>query len=200
MVVAQWETFDTVRNNAAEEAATLVPLYRLTNGMQPEHGAKLRVLIRDYAEAVIKDEWVAQLEGKQSSPARKAIGDLLRSFATLDPKTRQLDSDIDASFLQTVSQIVGERNKRGVQAQESLSWVMWAGAIIGGFFIVGMTFFLYMEQGVPHLIMSSLMAVLISILLIMIHVLSQPFVGPLALTPEPFEHSLQVFDDVDKGN
>src|SRR3954466_7175927 len=57
LVVVVWEAYDNAHRNVAEEAATLIPLYRLTYGMEPGHGAETRMLIRQYADAVIKDEW-----------------------------------------------------------------------------------------------------------------------------------------------
>ncbi len=38
MVVAEWESYDAASSNSAEEAAILVPLYRLT----PRHGGRSR--------------------------------------------------------------------------------------------------------------------------------------------------------------
>src|SRR3954454_8608794 len=57
LVVVVWEAYDGAHRNLADEAATLVPLYRLTYGMQAAEGEQLRTLIRDYARAVVEDEW-----------------------------------------------------------------------------------------------------------------------------------------------
>src|SRR5678815_2214252 len=46
LVVVVWEAYDSAHRNVAEEAAMLVPLYRLTNGMDAKHGAEARTLIR----------------------------------------------------------------------------------------------------------------------------------------------------------
>ena len=200
MVVAVWESYDAAHSTAAEEAATLVPLYRQTNDMAPAPGGKMRVLIRAYAEAVATDEWPSlQATGHASEKARKITGDIMRVYGTLNPATKVREI-IDAQFLSTFSELLIDRNKRLMQASESLSWIMWLGAIGGGVIVVGMSFILYMDTWWPQVLMAGVMSALIGMLLFMMAVLSRPFVGPLALEPAPFESSLKVFDDIDRGN
>lgn len=200
LVIAVWETFEAARTNIADEATTIVALYRLTNGMQDKEGDHMRHLIREYVENVIHDEWELQShEGQASNKARKAVGDMDRAFRDMDPKTKLLDAQIHAAFLQTVAQVVAHRNKRLVQAKESLSWVMWLSSIGGGLITVLMTFLLFMEKTWPHILMSSAMATLIGLLLFVVVVLNRPFVGPVALEPEPFEATLKTLDAVDQG-
>jgi hypothetical protein len=57
-----------------------------------------------------------------------------------------------------------------------------------------------MERPVPHMIISSLMAALIGLLLFSCLILSHPFRGPIALSPESFEKTVIILDDVDGGN
>jgi len=200
MVVAVWESYDAAHSTAAEEAATLVPLYRQTNDMAHGPGGKMRVLIRAYAEAVATDEWASlEATGHASEKARKITGDIIRVYGTLSPATK-IREIIDAQFLSTFSELLIDRNKRLLQATESLSWIMWLGAVGGGIIVVGMSFILYMDTWWPQVLMVSVMSALIGMLLFMMAVLSRPFVGPLALEPAPFESSLKVFDDIDRGN
>jgi hypothetical protein len=199
MVVAVWEAYDAAHANISEEAAILVPLYRQTTAMAPDKGPAMRTLIRDYTVSVIDDEWrTMQTSGKASPKARAAMGDIFRVYGSLTPATK-IREIIATQYLQTLSQIILDRNKRISESSESLSWVMWLGAIGGGAIIVAMSSVLHMDRRWPHLLMVAVMAGLIGLLLFIIAVLSRPFIGPLALDPAPFEQSLAAFTDIDQG-
>jgi hypothetical protein len=200
MVVSVWESYDAAHANASDEAATLVPLYRLTTDMNPASGAKMRDLLREYTDEVVNDEWASlRTTGHASEKARKTTGDVLRLFGTLEPANK-IKEIVDAQFLATFSQLLVDRNKRLLQATESLSWILWLGAAGGGAIVVGMSFFLYMDRPRLHVLMASVMSTLIGLLLFMMSVLSRPFVGPLAIESAPFESTIGIFDDIDHGN
>jgi uncharacterized membrane protein YdcZ (DUF606 family) len=201
LVVVVWEAYDGAHRNVAQEAASLVPLYRLTYGMQGPHGVESRKDIRAYTEAVIHDEWPTLGQGglAGSMRARSAIGQLDRQFSRLTPGQKAADAEVDSEFLRTKSTIVADRNERLLEASDSIPWVMWLGAVGGGALVMVMSFFIYMERAWPHVLMASMVASLIGLLLFIMVVLSRPFGGPLALGPEHFQTALGVMDDVDRG-
>lgn len=199
LVIAVWENYEAAKDNAAEEASTLATLYRQTNGMVPSEQHTMRVLLREYTEAVAVDEWPIQAATGGASPrARKAVADTYRVFATMSPQMAA--APITTEYLQTMRVVASDRNRRTLQASESLSGVLWIGLLVGGAIVIGMTFLLYMDATWPHVLTSGMMAALIGTLLFITLLLNRPYAGPLALTPEPFEHSLSVFASVDKGN
>ncbi len=201
LVVVVWEAYDTAHRTLGEEAATLVPLYRLTYGMEAREGGQLRVLIRQYTQAVITDEWPQM--GKSalgSHKAHRALEKMDRLFATIDRATKAADAEVDNKFLDLKSTIVMDRNERLLRASDTIPWVMWLGAVGGGVIIVCMSFLIYMERVEPHVLMASLMGGLIGLLLFIMAVLSNPFVGPLALSAKHFEQALAVMNDTDRGN
>jgi len=201
LVIAVWETYGAAKENMAQEAASLVSMYRLTQGMDKSETDTMQRLIREYVEAVVQDEWVTQSEsGKASKKARKAIGDVIRGYGQMPSKVRNAHPIINQEFLSITDQVIAMRNKRIMQAGESLPWVMWLAAILGGLITVGMTFLLFMEREWPHVLMSGLMSLIIGTLIFSILVLNRPFVGPMALGAEPFESTLHTLDAVDQGN
>jgi hypothetical protein len=200
LVVVVWESYDSANRNVALEAANLVPLYRLTEGMDRENGSALRSMTRAYANAVVADEWPLLGTAKDGSrKARSAIGDMDRHFAKLSPATRISDAQVDAEFLRTKSAIVAARNERLLAASSNIPWVMWLGALGGAVITTIMSSFVYMRRVWPHVIMAGLSGALTGLLLFIMTVLSSPFRGPLALGPEYFVSALLVLDDVDRG-
>jgi hypothetical protein len=198
LVVAVWQSYDAARANVAEEASALATLYRASAAMEPAVGEALRKLVRDYVQAVVQKEWTVQAEtGGASAEARAAGLAMYRLFGREDLAARQSDAAIDGAALAIISQIQADRNKRTLQAGTSLPIVIWLAAIGSGAIVLSMSFFLFMGEAAPQMIVTSIMASTIALLLSVTFVLSRPFAGPMALQPEPFQHSLQVFDSVD---
>lgn len=203
MVIAVWESYDAAKTTVSHEAATLVTLYRTTYSLPAETGDKLRHMATEYAKAVIEDEWATQAATGEGSPsARRAMGDMFRAFGdgTITRETKDTFPLLTEAFLTAVTEVTSARNNRIIQANESLPWAMWMAAIGGAFIVISMGCILFMERLGPHILMSAALAALIGILLFTCQIMSHPFSGPLALTPEPFEATLRVFHEVDQGH
>ena len=196
MVIAVWDAYETARDNTAEEASLLVPLYRQTMEMPHPQGEAMRRLIRTYAQEVAGGWNHFQATGEAASQARKTVDAMVQVFAALGPTTR-VEEISDAEFYRTFSQLLVDRDKRLLEASVSLSWVMWLAAVGGGVITVGMSFVLYMQRPVPHVVMTSVMSGLIGILLLIMIFLNHPFSGPVAIKGQPFAASLRLFDQID---
>jgi hypothetical protein len=198
VVVAVWESYDVARANVADEASQLATLYRLSVAMEPGMGRDLRKLERDYVAAVIDKEWPVQAATGGASPEARTLGlGMYRLFGSESVLVRQNDAAIDGAALQIISQIQSDRNRRTLAAEASLPAIIWCSAIGTGAIVLSMSFFLFMKEAAPQMIVTSIMASTIAMLLCITFVLSRPFAGPMALQPAPFEHSLEVFDSVD---
>jgi hypothetical protein len=200
LVIVVWEKHEDARRNVADEASLLTTLYRAGSAMDPNAGAQLRALIRRYTRAVIVDEWPIQAKvGGAAETARAAGLAMYRLLGGLSPEVRRNDDAIIETQLGLISQIQSDRNKRTLQAEESISPVIWAVAVANGFIVVVMSFFLYPDRDWPHVVLCSLLATMIAMLLYVIFIFEKPFGGLMPLAPEAFEHSLQVYDSVDRA-
>lgn len=197
-VIAVWQSYGAAKDNVAEEASTLATLYRQTYGLPSGPQRSLRRLLRKYTEAVVVDEWPTQAAtGGTSAGARRALGDVYRSYRTMDQRIAA--SPIGVEFLQTMRTVAAARNRRTLEANGSLPAVLWIGLLVGGAIVVGMTFAMHTPATYPHVLFSVLLAALIGTLLFITLVLHRPFSGPLGISADSFEHSLSVFASVDRG-
>jgi len=201
MVVVIWQAYDSAHRNVGDESANLVALYRLTYGLEAKEGVQMRSLVRGYTNEVIVDEWrTFGTAAAGSNKTRKILGDIDRLFATMDPKIKAEDAEVDAEILRTESTIVSERNIRLIQASDSTPWVIWLGAFGGAVIIIVMSCFINMERAVPHYLMTGMMSSLIGLLLFIVVALSHPFTGPIPLSAKHFHQALDIMADVDQGN
>ena len=199
LVVAVWQAHDAAHANIADEASQLCTLYRGSEAMDPGAGEKLRVLIRQYTQAVITDEWKVQARSGGASETARAAGlHMFKVFGETSPGVRQNEQAIDTVQLGIIAQLQADRNKRTLQSQESISPVIWSAAIINGFIVVSMSFLLYADRPWPHIVMSGALAAMISALLCVVFILERPLGGLMPLQPDAFAHSLQVYDSVDR--
>lgn len=198
LVVSVWASHDTTKTNVATEASGLSTMYRAAAGMEPVSRAALRALIRGYTEDVVTNEWPIQSgSGGTSAKARAAAVNMFEVFGHLNAAARQNDFLLDQAELQLLNQTLAVRNARVLEASDTVSPVIWIAAIASGLITIVMTFFLYMETVWLQLVMASFLATMICMLLCVTFMLSKPFSGPLAIQPDPFAHSLFVYNDID---
>jgi Protein of unknown function (DUF4239) len=198
LVVAVWQSYDAARANVADEASALTTLYRASTGMDSRAGTELRRLLRAYTGAVIGEEWAIQAETGGASPrARAASLTMYRLLGQEDLEVKQNDAIINGAAVQIISQIQSDRNKRTLAAEQSLPAIIWFAAVGSGAIVLAMSFLLFSQQVALQMVLTSVIGSLIALLLCITFVLSHPFFGPMALQPDPFRHSLEVFDAVD---
>ena len=196
IVIAVWEQYTAAKDNVAGEASALTTLDRETEAMpNPERG-QLRVLLRDYTEAVVGPEWKLQESGGASPAARTAVTEIYRTLGR-HPSTTAT-TPIDQEFVSQMSVVASDRNKRTLASQDRLPWVLWLGLVAGGLIVVMMSSVLYMENVWLHAALSSVVGVLVGVLLFSTVVLDRPFQGKLGIKPDAFDHSLSVFKQVDQ--
>lgn len=198
LVVSVWQFYDSARANVADEASSITTLYRTTAAMHPDTGRPIRKLLRDYVGAVIDKEWPVQADHGGTSPdARKAGLAMYRVLGNEDAAVKQVWAAPDEAALSLLTQIQSDRNRRTLQATQSLPPIVWFAAIGSGLTVLSMSFLLIMERVRLQIFATTLMAITIGLLMCITLVLSRPFSGPMAIGPDAFVHCFDVFDAVD---
>jgi Protein of unknown function (DUF4239) len=194
-VVVGWEQFSSAEVNVSNEASTLTTMYRQTVGMPGPEQTTMRQLLRKYTSSVVGPEWNSQDGGGPSETARAAIDEMYRVLGN----QRAESNPVSQEFLGQLTVLASDRNERILDAQPRIPWLLWFGLVFGGVVLVALTGFLRLDSVRGHVILSSAVAVLLGLLLFIVYVLDHPFGTRVGVTPAPFQHSLEVFDAVDRG-
>lgn len=196
-VVVAWEQFSSAEANVTNESSTLATMYRQTVGMPAPEQARMRELLRTYTTAV-QDEWDRQGNADASVTARAAITDMYRVLGGQQPAPAS-ENPINAEIRDQLTNLTSQRNTRVLDAKPRIPGLLWGGLLFGGALLIGLIGFTRLASVRNHMILSSAIAILLGLLLLIIYWLDHPFGRELGVTPATFDYTIAVFDGVDDG-
>jgi hypothetical protein len=197
-IVVAWEQFSSAEANVSTEASTLTTMYRQTVGMPVPEQTQMRVLLRKYAKAVEGPEWQDAIRaGTGTESARDALTEMYRVLGSDQSSVKS--NPTTQKFLDGLTTLPSERNKRILDAKPRIPGLLWAGLLFGGVVVLGIGGFMRLGNARAHLILLSAVALLLGLLLFVVYWLDHPFGNQLGVTSAPFEQALAVFDSIDRG-
>jgi hypothetical protein len=196
-VVIAWQQYTSAEVIVAEEASTLTTMYRQTLAMPEPEQTQLKQLLRKYASAVAGEEWDKQGSGGVSESARAAINDMYRTVGREPADVASRPSTEE--FVGQLTQLGSHRTLRIIDTEPRITPLLWSGLILGGIVLLALMGFLRLASTLGHVIVSSTIAVLLSLLLLNAFALDHPYGVERGITAAPFRHALEVFDAVDRG-
>ena len=194
-VVVSWQQFSSAATIVADESSRLTTLYGQTVAMPEQERTQMRQLLRQYATAVTGPEWDKEGGGGTGDGGRNAITGMYRVIGSQPADVAS--SPINGAFLNQLSALASDRATRMIDAKPRIPPLLFAALIFGGAVLVTLTGFLRIGSTVGHIMVSGTIAVLLGLLLCIIFSLDHPFGSERGITPEPFQHALQVFDAID---
>ena len=192
MVIVSWQNFARADRNVAQEAICIEDLYRDSTGFPTYFKDTLRVALRDYASAIINDEWKTLASGKRSEKVQIAsdkIWDLYTSFLPEDENQRIFFQE----SVQKLNEAAELRRERILAAGPGIPSILWTVLICGGLITILFTIFFGTENFTAQLIMSSMLSTLVALSLFTIMTLDFPFTGSVTISQETFRTVLVHF-------
>jgi hypothetical protein len=188
MLYTVWINFGAADLNSDAEANSLVNLYRLSSGLAPEEGAKLRALARAYGDAVVDHEW-GEMEANTMPQESREIA--RQMWATLMASKAATPTEITAEdhALYELSALAGYRRIRLVESASRLPGVLWFVLLCGGVVTIASTCMFGAVNGPLHIIQVSAFALLISLALAAIADINRPFQGSVHVSDYAFRRA-----------
>ncbi|MFA6635838.1 MAG: hypothetical protein WCV56_01820 [Candidatus Omnitrophota bacterium] len=188
MVVVAWQNFERAGLSVEKEANYIASLIKKSYAFEEGFGGRIRAASQKYADIVIAD-WELLAEGKESPEAKEALRKLSSLFAGYTPQ----NTKEEIFFSESVKKIglLGETMRARIfESRQNIPLLLWTVLIFGGITTISFTFFFGSANLSSLMVMTSLLAILISLILYTILCLDSPFTGDIRIEPDAFRHML----------
>jgi hypothetical protein len=195
VAVGAWETFNSSSDAVNREASSMAALYHDVMQLPAPTDGKGQVLLREYAEQVIVNEWPQQRQGITPHAAErplKALGIQLGLTPNNSPNT----SLLLAEALSQYNELLQARRARLQTIGEGLPSSLWIVIILGAFINVAMTWLLSIKNPKLDLTVNVLMALTLGSVLAFIIAMDNPYRGELSISADSIQ---DVFEKVMDG-
>jgi hypothetical protein len=189
-VIVVWEKFKDAEAAAVQEAAGVVAISRLLNGLDANAVATVRPQLVGYAKAVIADDWPAMARGTFSPQVNQALDKLYASILAVTPANERNVATMSA-LLTELDVVTQGRRTRMVHAAGSMPEVLWWVLFVSAFVTLSFTFFFGTRSVKAQALMSGMLAAIIFMALFVVIEINYPFTGPVKVEPDAMHLVLQ---------
>ena len=191
ITVLVWQSYNGVNDAVTKEANSLNNIYRLYAAFPPEVESVGREQLRDYTETVIKEEWPLLSKDQFSIDAYKKLLVIENQIIRFQPKTA---GEINAhqQMLRLIAESSELRRSRIYNAQFALASPAWLGLISSAFIFLIFSCLFQMKSVRTHVILIVFLGSTIVGVLYFLIIYIHPFLGPMAIQPDPFINLLKL--------
>ena len=194
LVFGVYTTFEDAYHQSADEASTLVLMYRTAQTFPQPQKDQAQQAVVAYINSVINDEWPALADGSGSPKTSKAIDHLFNVYGPMAPDAAW--SDQYSSSVDNLGDVVKLRNQRIDHAKASLPPIYWFLLFAGGFVTLLYLALAYVEKKAMHALAVGLMAVMLGLVIFLLLEVNHPFRGEIAVSKDNFQNALTSISQV----
>jgi len=195
VVYVVWGQFNDARSYLDREATALVDLHRTASGLPSSSRTAIQSGLRDYVDAVLRDEWPAMARGDE--PTIDRIAELLEHVWLAIHSCRPCNDcqhTIYGEVLSRFNQLTDLRTSRLTAARARIPLAMTILLYTGAVLTVGSVYLLAFDKIWLHALVTAALAGAISHILYLIRDLDDSFAGDWQVAKTPFERARKNFD------
>jgi len=193
VVIVSWEQFSEAETVAGTEASALRTMYRSSTAFPPDVREQLRTDVRDYARAVVDEEWPAMARYEPGSPAVARVLDRMSMHLSAVPVTTPIQQEYAGVEAARFNDLVSARSGRLDYVEQGVPGVLWLALVVGAIVTIGFSMIFAMSSSLLQTLMTASLSVLIGVLLFVAVAIDHPFAGDVAVVPRPLERVLADF-------
>jgi len=185
-----WNMFQQAQANEEQEANSLVNVFRIAGQLDDANAKQIQELCVRYADNALEREWPA-MESRQLPRENGEIVNQLWALAGQTQARARPDAIAAYQLMEELRGLTQYRRVRAMQNREALPRILWTVLIAGGVITVAASCFFGVPSFRFHLLQVLLLSFLISLVLVAIADIDQPYQGPVKVQPEGFRFAVR---------
>lgn len=194
VVVDAMGKFQLAREVTEREANALADVFMLARCLPSPKKEEVKKLCIDYAAQVINTEWADMQGGKYCPGAQYMAVSLMRNVLDTEPITENQKA-LYPILVHEANSVWQSRRARINMAVHGVAPAEWVTLIVGGVITVIFTFFFGLENLRLQIVMTSMVAILISLNIYLVLLFGYPFAGDLHISTDAFKIDQGIFDE-----
>lgn len=193
VVFVIWTNLEDTKSKIEEEANNLQNLYYDANAFPDSIKKEIQTTIKYYSQKVVEEEWRLLSEKKKSDSANRAFIKLNRIYLSI--KTGEVaNPEVLSQSLNNMKDIREYRRHRLLSSKQSMPDILWMVLILSSIIMVVFTFFFSIKNVWQRNIMTSFLVFVCVLVLYLIFVLDNPYVGRDAIKPDAFQPLIDIIN------
>ncbi|OBB08118.1 hypothetical protein A5662_00780 [Mycobacteriaceae bacterium 1482268.1] len=192
VVSAMWGQINDADGRARTEGASGVQLASHLDVFDKTDSDRIRNALLEYEKAALI-EWDEAARGQSYPAADQALHRLRSAYEQVQARTDVQKTMLVNSFtdLDNLSQA---RTQRVLQARTDVGppWSLWAVIFLTAGLLLACAIIYGVEKPATHFTMVAILGVLVGTILFLVMMLSHPFIGEIATSPEPLREVIRV--------
>jgi hypothetical protein len=180
--VIVWQQYDGTQDRLALETAAVIDAWHDAVGFPPAIRARVRSDMLAYTHEMIDIEWPRMERGGFSARGDALIMDATGAIGEYVPRNAA-ESNAQAALMRLLTELHDARLRRLSSNEGGISWFDWTILVVGALLVTGFCFLFGMRNARAHLIMTSCVVAIITLMFVMIFELQYPFRGDLRIRP-----------------
>jgi hypothetical protein len=192
VVSALWGQINAADGRARTEGASGVQLVDRLHVFDEPDRTRIQNALLQYERAAVV-EWDVAADGRTYPPADQALSGLRSAYEQVRARTDLQTAMLTDSFadLDNLSQA---RTQRVLQARTDIGppWSLWAVILLTAALLLGCAIIYSVEEPATHFTMVTILGVVVGTILFLVLMLSHPFIGEIATSPEPLRDVIRI--------
>ena len=182
-IIVVWQKFNDAETNVVQEAGAATTIYRLSQGIGERPGVDIRNSVTNYLKVAIAADWPAMQRGAAGSQAaRQALNAIYETLLASDVGQRA-GNPVMSELLYQLDLMTQARRARLIAAEGTVPDLLWLVLVGGAVVTVVFTFFFGTRNLRAQIMMTGLLALLISSELLIVVAIDRPFTGTVKVEP-----------------